>query len=288
MKKKTSELHQRPNGRGMLLLVILMVALCVPALAAPTTSVHIVKFGPDGATVLDETSVDYHWMEANLPVYGDGVTHYYHQGPVFTDDTEARWDAGETTNFKDHGAVKGSATSDLCDLVGGMEPGDDIMIHAVDGYHVEFPYENIYTPAPRQGPPVLCWYMGDPPKEGERQGEGYVPDYYTGMRLIFFADTSTNTEGLHVFGNTDMRECMPDEMLHLFSDLYPSTNGYTAKWVDEIRVYSGGYSGIQGSPVKSLNEDPAETPASGTGSVIALAGLFISSVLILYRRKRTP
>jgi hypothetical protein len=273
----------------MMLLVLLVSALFIPAaLAAPTTSVHLVKFGPDGTTILNETTVDYQWMEANLPVMGDGVTHYYHQGPVFENDTEARWDAEETTNFKDHGAVKGTAISDLCDLVGGMEPGDDVMIHAVDGYHVEFPYENIYTPEPRQGPPVLCWYMGDPPQAGERQGEGYVPEYYTGMRLIFFADTSTNAEGLHVFGNTDMRECMPAEMLHLFSDLYPSTNGYTVKWIDEVRVYSDGYSGAGGSPVKSLNDDPADSPASGTGLVLVLSGLVIGAALILVRKERNP
>jgi hypothetical protein len=47
-------------------------------------------------------------MEANLPVQGDGATHYYHQGPVFEGD---KWDPEETANLKDKGAVMGAAFS---------------------------------------------------------------------------------------------------------------------------------------------------------------------------------
>ncbi|HON41032.1 MAG TPA: argininosuccinate synthase, partial [Methanoculleus sp.] len=74
---------------------ILLALLCVSILvigavsAAPTTELRIVKIGADGVTVLNETTVDYRWMEENLPVLGDGVTHYYHQGPVFEGD---KWD----------------------------------------------------------------------------------------------------------------------------------------------------------------------------------------------------
>jgi hypothetical protein len=63
--------------------IVCMGALAFPVnTAEPTISVRIVKYGPDG-TVLDETHVTYLWMEGNLPVHGDGITHYYHQGPVF-------------------------------------------------------------------------------------------------------------------------------------------------------------------------------------------------------------
>ena len=47
---------------------------------------------------------------------------------VFTDLKEDQWDRKETTNFKDMGAVKGTAVRDLADLLGGMAPGDEIMI----------------------------------------------------------------------------------------------------------------------------------------------------------------
>ncbi|TAJ44557.1 argininosuccinate synthase [Methanofollis fontis] len=262
--------------------VILMLALlCMiagGACAAPTTSVHVSAIAEDGTTVLNETTVDYHWMEENLPVLGDGVTHYYHQGPVFTDDKEEQWDRNETTNFKDHGAVKATDLADICDLVGGMAPGDEVMVKAGDGYHIEFDYANVYGPDPRQGPIGICWYNGEDAAVGERQGVGYPPDYHAGMRLVFFADTSTNAEGLHVFGNQDMRECFPAERLHLFNDLYPSTNGYTVKWIDEVRVYKGGYSGAKNVPVKSL-QDPAgaEQPvnAESTQSAGPLFGFLV-------------
>ncbi|MDG6257091.1 MAG: argininosuccinate synthase, partial [Methanomicrobiaceae archaeon] len=59
----------------------MVMMLCIVLFAAPaaaaTTEVHVVKYANDGTTVLAETTVDYTWMEANLPVYGDGVTHYY-------------------------------------------------------------------------------------------------------------------------------------------------------------------------------------------------------------------
>ncbi len=118
--------------------IILLCGLVNTAYAAPTTAVHVVKYAADGTTILNETTVTYLWMEANLPVQGDGKTHYYHQGPVFVKDKEGQWDVNETTNFKDEGAVKGTDVKDLCNLVGGMNAGDEVMIKAIDGYHVEF------------------------------------------------------------------------------------------------------------------------------------------------------
>jgi hypothetical protein len=267
------------------LLLLLLACCAVAAQAAPTTEVYVVKFAEDGETVLEETTVDYHWMEENLPVYGDGVTHYYHQGPVFVDDPEERWDVNETTNFKDHGAVRGTDIRDLCDLVGGMEPGDEVMVHAVDGYHVQFPYPNVYDPDPRQGPMVLTWYNGEDAEVGERQGVGYPPEFYAGMRLIFSADNSTNAEGLHVFGNHDMRETMPEASVH-FYEIYPSTNGYTVKWVDEIRVYSGGYEGATDVPVKSLAEEEGSVKPTPLPVGIALFALGLAAgCAVVFRRR---
>lgn len=247
--------------RTIMLMLALLCMIAGVACAAPTTSVHVVKIAADGTTVKNETTVDYLWMEANLPVLGDGVTHYYHQGPVFAEDKEAQWDINETTNFKDRGAVKGTNVADLCDLVGGMAPGDEVMIRASDGYHIEFGYTNVYEPEPRQGTIGICWYNGEDADVGERQGVGYPPEYHAGMRLVLFADTSVNAEGKHVFGNQDMRACFPPERLYLFDDLYPSTSGYTVKWIEEVRVYEGGYSGAKNIPVSSL-QDAAGVPTT--------------------------
>jgi hypothetical protein len=270
-------------GIWLLHLIIIVILLCgiVSAVhAAPTTSLHVVKFAADGITILNETTIDVHWMEANLPVQGDGKTHYYHQGPVFVDDKEGQWDANETTNFKDRGAVRGTDVKDLCNLVGGMTAIDEVMIKATDGYHVEFGYKNVVQPQPRQGPIVICWYNGEETGVGERQGVGYPPTYFNGMRLVFFADTSINKEAMHVFGNNDMRVVMPPEAIYLFDDLYPSTSGYTVKWVDEVRIYTGGYHGVKGALAKSL-EEKAATPTTTTQKSPLLPAACIGGIIMV-------
>ncbi len=55
---------------------------------------HIVKYGSDGTTVINETTIDYHFMESTLPVIGDGITHYQYQGVTF--DPADLWDPAET------------------------------------------------------------------------------------------------------------------------------------------------------------------------------------------------
>lgn len=204
--------------------------------AQPTISVRVVKYAADHKTVVAEKQVDYRWMEANLPVHGDGKTHYYHQGPVFEGD---KWDPTRTKNLKDKGAVKGTDLKDLCDLVGGMAPGDEVVVSAPDRYYVKFGYRNVYAPPDRQGPIVLCWYNGEEVQTGERQGRGYVPDYFAGMRLVFMPKVP-NAEGKYVFGNQDMKECFDENYWHYYENLYPSTNGLTVKWVNQVAVYSGG------------------------------------------------
>ena len=268
-----------------IIIVILLCGLVNAVCAAPTTAVHVVKYAADGSTVLNETTVTYQWLETNLPVQGDGKTHYYHQGPVFVDNKEGQWDVNETTNFKDEGAVKGTNVKDLSNLVGGMNAGDEVMIKASDGYHVEFGYENIYNPQPRQGPVVVCWYNGEETSIGERQGVGYPPAYFNGMRLVFFADTSVNSEGKHVFGNNDMRTVMPPSTIHLFDDLYPSTSGYTVKWIDEVSVYTGGYHGTKGALAKSL-EDKAVTPTTTTPKSPLLPVSCIGGILLIVLIRR--
>jgi len=282
------DLAQQPNhGIRLLPCLIVMILLCGlvnGAYAAPTTSLHIVKYAADGTTVLNETTVDYHWMEANLPVEGDGKTHYYHQGPVFTELKEDQWDSKETTNFKDMGAVKGTAVRNLCDLLGGMAPCDEVMVKSGDGYHVEFPYANIYKSDPHQGTITVCWFNGEESGIGERQGTGYPPDYHVGMRLVFFADNSTNSAGKNVFGNQDMREVMPAETIHLFDNLYPSTSGYTVKWVDEVRIYSGGYNGSADLLPKSYQSKMDETypaPPSAQPTPTANPFVFLPFLVIL-------
>ncbi|NTV00031.1 MAG: argininosuccinate synthase [Methanoregulaceae archaeon] len=273
---------------GTISLVMVILVFCCPgARALPTEDLVVSVYAPDGISVLNTTTLNIAWMEANLPVQGDGVTHYYHQGPVFVESKEGQWDRNETANFKDMGAVKGTAVRDMVGFVGGMEPGDEVMIKANDGYHVEFGYPNIYQPEPRQGNITVCWFNGDESKVGERQGTGYPPSYHVGMRLVFLADASTNAEGKHVFGNGDMHEVMPAEKIHLFDNLYPSTGGYTVKWVDEVRVYRGGYTGSADILPKSYESKMDETyPPPPTESPLPVSSVLAGfGLVVLLRRK---
>jgi hypothetical protein len=117
------------------------VGMIVPEPAnAASTELTITKYAGDGKTIIDQLTVDYHWLmdSDNIPVLGDGTTRYYHQGPVFIDEPaddpveleRLRWNEEEDRNWdtKDMGAVKGNNLKDLCNLVGGMVEGDEVQI----------------------------------------------------------------------------------------------------------------------------------------------------------------
>jgi len=290
---------------AMIALTVLMLAaalLAAPVLAAEagTTELRIAKYANDRTTVLNETTVDYRWLEANLPIQGDGVTRYYHQAPVFEgvwDEVHPYepydgWNPGEDVLMSmlvkaDFGAVKGTDLANICDYIGGAEEGDEINLHSRDGFSKTFPYSIIYDPDPRQGPAVLCWYSGNSsgPDAQEQQGKGY-PDtgYAVGMRLIFFADTSTNPWGWHIFGNNDMKECW-DKAHWNYGGSYPSAAGASPKWVDEVRIYSQEDPAAKssGTPLApAMASGPAEgdeTPASlspilgGVAALLAVLGV---------------
>jgi hypothetical protein len=231
-----------------LLLVFSVIPLAIsPVLAADvTTSVTITKLANDGTTVLEQVTIAVEDMMAELPIYGDGVTHYYHQGPTF--DPNNMWDSGiapepspgETVNVdsRDYGAAMGTDVKDLCELVtGGASPGDEIKIKASDGFYKTFDYEDVYTPEPEQGKMIITWYTA-----GTADGtSGYVTDgsYSTGMRLLFFAET-LSPEGKHVFGDWDMHETLAESRWHYYYDgtMWPSSSGLSVKWVSDIIIYS--------------------------------------------------
>jgi DMSO/TMAO reductase YedYZ molybdopterin-dependent catalytic subunit len=190
--------------------------------------VHIVKYDEDGTTILDEATVDYLWMqhESGFDVIGDGTTVYKFQGITF--DPDDLWDENENLeDYKIANAVKGTRIKDLCELVGGMGAGTDIVLVAKDGWETTLPYSSIY-PDPsvkeRQGDAILAWYA-----DGE-----YVPDYKDGMRLFFTPDDQ-------FYGQWDMHETLPEAYWHYYGAdgiMYPSCAGLSAKYITEIKVYS--------------------------------------------------
>ena len=214
--------------------IFFLSVLAVAPGAGTSTDLHIVKLASDGYTVLEETHVTWQWMENNLPVQGDGSTHYYLQGPVFVENAEDRWNPAEDTNVqeKDMGAVKGTDVRDLCELVGGMSEGDVLTVKASDGFSREFAYENVYSPPSRQGPLIIAWYQAGP---------GYVPSYQDGMRLLFLADTSSNPWGIHAMGAWDWHESAEERYWYYYYDgteRYPTTTGLSVRSVSELSIAS--------------------------------------------------
>lgn len=284
MRSKKSSLFVIPVCVLLLVFSVVMPFAVSPVRASnATSSVHIVKYADDG-TVLAETTKTYEWLRDNLPHQGNGVTHYYHQGPIFEGDM---WDPSETQNLKDKGAVMGTAIRDLCELVGGMSPENEIMFLAVDGYHEEFAYENIYEPLDEQGVITLCWYNGEDALFGERYGEGYPESYYTAMQIVFLAGT-TNADGQYVFGNSDMKICLPDEKYQHFYEGLPSTNGLSGKWIKEVAIYTGEPPVTSGEdlPGGENTDDGFQLPvipiAIGVVGVVIIAG----SAVVMFRRKQ--
>ena len=254
--------------RVCIYLSIGLILLALPA-HAYTTEVRVVKFASDGVSIINETTVNYSWMEANLPVQGNGISHYYFQGPVFEDEweetynltftgtwgnSEELWDrvwnssTGEYEQreqvncypAKDLGACKGTNIRDLCNLVGGMGEEDTVKILANDGIFKMFPYSVMYNENPHLGPYVLTWYSVGAGESGATSGYTGVK-YTSGMRCMFFADTSRNPWKKHIAGIGDMVEAIPSEYYHYYVNLpffYPSLGGYSLKEVNRIYIYS--------------------------------------------------
>lgn len=194
----------------------------------PVPEVHIIKYAEDRTTIINETTVNYLWMQDNLDVIGDGKIIYRYEG--ITNNPEDVWDAAETYpgGYKIANAVMGTRVRDLCDLVGGMGAGTEITLTATDGYETTLPYASIYTnPAvqERQGDAILAWW-----------GDGkYMPYYADGMRLFFTPD------GDNVYGQWDMHETLPPNYWHYYySDgvQYPSCAGLSSKYITSIEIYS--------------------------------------------------
>lgn len=113
-------------------------------------------------------------------------------------------------NFKGKGVYRAVPIRDLVEKVGGMEPGDTLMVYALDGYSQIFAYENVY--------PESCGWT-------ERQGEialaieyndTTVPEWNDGYRIAFFPEdgvydnedcslTSAPGQGWHLYQSAGAR-----------------------------------------------------------------------------------
>ncbi len=253
--------------------MVVCLGLLVPAVAY-TTEITVRRYAVDGLTPITETTKTYQWLEANLPVQGDGDTYYYYQGPIFENEWEAyysvsypeyrtnwggsppawtsseeRWDRywsgseyiqHEEVNWqgKGLGKLNGTDVKDLCELVGGLPVGQKIRILAVDNFYQDLPYSAIYTPNAHLGKYVITWWSVGAGEEGTGTSGYTGPDYTNGMRGAFFADDSGNPQGEHVAGLGDMAEGLPSQYWYYYNGLYPSGGGYTVKYINRIYVFS--------------------------------------------------
>ena len=254
-------MHRRMNRWLGGFLVVAMLLSLLPTLVAPTpaaaatTSVTVTKYDAHGSVISTQT-ITYLQMEATLPVQGDGTIRYYCQGPTF-DSTNLNtiWNPAENVNVesRDYGLPKGTDVKDLCNLVGGATPGCTIKIKAPDNFTKWFDYEDVYNPEARQGKLVVCWYNAS--------FGGYVPAYDTGMRLLFFADTSVNPNSWHVFGDWDMHETLPESRWHYYYDgsFWPSSSGLSVQNVSNIDVYEPNVISCSASGTAKESFAPGET-----------------------------
>jgi hypothetical protein len=271
----------------LVLVFCCIFVVLITGVSGSTTQLHVVKFASDNVTVMNQTTITYQEMEKNLPVQGDGITHYYLQGPVFVDNADPvrqaqlRWNAAEDTNVKekDMGAVKGTDLKDLCNLVGGMEPGDLVKLKAEDGFTKTFAFENVYTPSARQGPMVITWYNKD---------EGYVPGYRQGLRLVFFADNSTNPFGIHAFGNEDWHGSASPQYYYFYqqgNERYPTTTGLSVQYISEVQILSHITAGGERPPQATQPPATSQTRA-GLSLVTIVLSLAASTMMGCLIRKR--
>ena len=209
---------------GALIAVLVLTCIIGAVSAAPTTAVEISRIAADGTTVLINQTVTFAWMKENLPITGDGVQHYGHQGPVFEGDP---WDQNQTINTDDAGALRGTAVLDLAELVGGIPENSTVKIIARDGFSRSFSSSYIISPESRMGPLVLVWEVNGVNVSAAAGGG----DASEGMRIYFFADDG-------VFGNYDMLQTMPESDRYNFSAAYPSTRGLSVQFVDRIKIYT--------------------------------------------------
>ena len=126
-------------------------------------------------------------------------------------------------------------------------------IKATDGLSRTYDYPNVYTPDPRQGKMVICWWYN---------GQ-YVPEWSDGMRLVFFAET-TNPDGLYVFGNWDEHECFPQNRWYFYNGQYPTTTGHSVKYVNQINIYSS--QAVEYNLTILVSGNGTTTPSAGSHS----------------------
>ncbi len=109
-----------------------------------------------------------------------------------------------TTTGVIHGPyeVKGVSIEDLCDLVGGLEPSDGVLVSAVDGYSAFFEYDEVKGNIPTSEYDPATGNLKEVPHEDlglilmyEQDGKPLSDDDGKPLRLAVAGDDRLLTEG---------------------------------------------------------------------------------------------
>lgn len=123
-------------------------------------------------------------------------------------------------NFAGKGVYRGVPVRELVEKSGGMEPGDILMVHALDGYSQEFAYENVY--------PESCGWaelQGEMALAVEYNGS-LVPKWPEGYRIAFFPE-----DGVY-----DNQDCALTSAPGQGWNVYESAGGRWVKTVIRLEV----------------------------------------------------
>jgi len=218
---------------GLICLVVAMVLLAVPAMAA-TTQVNVTKYCDNNYSAVEQSAtVNYTYMMNNYPqIYSNGPV--YMQGGSFN--TNDVWGtAGQ--GMRPYGEHNGTYVHNLTDKVGGMSDGDELWVHGIDWPVTRyFNYTNVYTPNNSQGDMILSWWDSD---------YGFVSNGWSqGMRLFFYTPPESHgvNDSLN-FTNMDMHDSMASWYWMIIEDkynsghYYPSAKGLSVKNVTDLKIY---------------------------------------------------
>ena len=122
-------------------------------------------------------------------------------------------------NLRGQGSLRSCVKSTLLDCVGGIQPGQTLVVTCSDGYSQEFSYDNVH-PSPEwaeiQGTMLIAY---------EKDGDS-PPDWQEGPRLVFAPPDG-------IYSNDDCAQTSsPDQGWHV----YKSAGGRWARFVSEIEV----------------------------------------------------
>ncbi|HPS23173.1 MAG TPA: hypothetical protein PLM60_07200, partial [Methanoregulaceae archaeon] len=109
-----------------------------------------------------------------------------------------------------------------------------------------------------------------------REDEGYVPEYSTGMRLVFLADATTNPWGIHAFGNWDWHESADPEYYYYYaqgSERYPTTTGLSVQMVSSLS--------IRQASITTVPDTVPSTPSVSLGILTIASGMLAGGWIIL-------